>query len=578
MPNDRKPGNSVNERYLDWLNKSKTLFPVQKHVGTTFNLGQLTPLSFFEALPGDTYALTMSSLFRIVSPLTKAALETLNVHFACFTVPLRILYENFKKVMGERDDYELEPDSSYSIPEIKFVDENGQPVNNYAKSILAYLSVPIPSAEDIRAGRVLRGLNKCLSNAYAMIWNEHFRDQNLQQGKHIDISDNDIHMIAEGDADANWHTSAPDKYTGKLASVNRDFDYFSNVFTDTQKGEKATLSLAGEAPVVIGGAGSYAGISGTSVTEPNHPLVFDSGIPFVKDENIGALRPSGNSAVLSGLTSGAELLGIGFQTVSNLDADLSNVSSFSINDLRELEHLQKRRELDLVAGTRYFEIVDNYFNVKNALAELDVPQWVSYSKGQIHISQVVQTSGGIPNETTDQGNIAGYGVGANNHGSLNVMVKEHSLIIPFIYVTQNHRYQQGLHKFFTRKTKEDFFDTLQIGNGFQPIYKSEIYGHLTEKEKDDIWAYAPNAERYRKETDVITGQLNVNAKDSISAWHAGDVYNAPPIYDKNWKIEIPDYFDRCLVYPSDIADQFLVDVFFNGVKVSVVDPLGIPYI
>lgn len=145
------------------------MFPLKKRVMTSMNLGEFTPLGFFEGLPGDTFNFSTKSIMRITSPLTKATMETLDVHYAVFSVPLRIVYDNFKKVMGERDDYETAPDSDYEIPEIKFVDDKGQPINNYAKNILAYLGVPIPSPEDIQAGRTLHGINKILSNAYALI-------------------------------------------------------------------------------------------------------------------------------------------------------------------------------------------------------------------------------------------------------------------------------------------------------------------------------------------------------------------------------------------------------------------------
>lgn len=195
---------------------------------------------------------------------------------------------------------------------------------------------------------------------------------------------------------------------------------------------------------------------------------------------------------------------------------MKNVSAFDVNSLREVEKLQKRRELDLVSGTRYYEIVNNYFDVKNALAQLDYPTQLAYSQGAIDISQVVQTSAEVQGSSTAQGNVAGYGVDTNNHGNVSVTLQEHSLIIPFVYVTQRHTYQHGVDKFFMRKTKTDFFDPLQIGLGFQPKMKYEIYGHLKDTEREDVFNYAPNAERYRTSTDLVTGSLAHNATNALS--------------------------------------------------------------
>lgn len=293
--------------------------------------------------------------------------------------------------------------------------------------------------------------------------------------------------MPENDARANFHTSAPQYYTGKLAKVNRQFDYFSNAFTDTQKGEKQSISLAGRAPVV------------TSTQEydlsPNSPLMLFNdpttgkkltaglnqkmalsiAFPAGTDSN---LRVTGGNADVDNTTASA--------VPRNLFADLTSISSFDINNLREIEKLQKRQELDLVAGTRFFEIMENYFDVKSNLAVLDYPEQIAYSKGQIDISQVVQTSAQETGATTPQGNVAGYGVGVTGHGQTALTIMEYSVIIPFMYITQRHTYQQGLHKFHNRRTRTDFFDPLQIGLGFQPIYKSEIYGHLKDSEKDDV--------------------------------------------------------------------------------------------
>lgn len=300
-------------------------------------------------------------------------------------------------------------------------------------------------------------------------------------------------MIAEGDANANFHTSAPNFYTGKLASVNKDFDYFTNAFNDTQKGEKLTLTLNGNAPVV------------TSTQEydlsPNAPdMLFNittSGKKFqpvseplkpidgATQHNVLAIaQGTGEFGVSQASTSTSSFLHL---APRNLFANLNSLSTFGINELREIEKLQQRRELDLVAGTRYYEIVDNYFDVKNTLAELDYPQMVSYSQGSLEISQVVQTSASSSTAAnTPQANVAGYAVDVAGHGMTNVSLMEHSLIIPFMFITQRHTYQQGLNRFYSRKDKTDFFDPLQIGLGFQPIYKSEIYGHLKDSERNDV--------------------------------------------------------------------------------------------
>lgn len=572
--------NSVNERYADWLPKQKTMFPLSKKVTTTFNLGQLTPLGFFEALPADTFNFKANSLIRLISPLVKPSMEQFTVHYTVWGVPLRLLQDDFKKVMGQRDDYDSKTDGEYTIPQMNFTGPDGQEIYNYHSSILAYAGVPLPNDNDKRLGRKLHNVSKLFNNAYALIHNEHYRDQNLQQAKLIDKSNTPLNFIAENDKNADYHNSAPNFYAGKLASVNRDFDYFSNVFTDTQKGEKVVISLAGRAPVVTG-TQEYD-------LSPGAPEMVWNNINTGKKYTPVHGSPQG-SYILgtdgTGATTGETVEAFSSEqsykiSPRNLFADLSNISSFGINDLRELEKLQKRKELDLVAGTRYYEIVDNYFGVKNALATLDYPIQLAYSQSTLDISQVVQTSstGTDAQTTTAQGNVAGYAVSGANNGNVNFTTQEHMLIIPMVYVTQRHTYETGLHKFFNRKSKLDFFDPLQIGNGFQPIKKTEIYGYATDAEKDDVWGFAPNAERYRKETDLVTGMIAKNATGSISQWMAADVYDDRPTFSPQWKLEQPTFLDNILQYGSNIVDQFVLQTGFDGIKISSVDPLGVPFI
>lgn len=578
--------NSINDRYKSWLPKSKTVFPLNKRVLTSFNLGQLTPLGFFEGLPGDTFNVSTDAIIRFTSPLVKPAFEKFEVHMTAFAVPLRLLLKSWKKVMGERDNYEKEDDKLFNVPTIEFVDINGQPINNSAKSILAYLGVPIPTAEDIKAGKILRNVNKLLSNAYALVWNEHFRDQNLQQAKEIDISDSNIYAIAEENSSFNFHSSAPNFYTGGLANVNRNFDYFSNTFTDTQKGEEQVISLAGRAPIVTGTQNYDLSPNAPAMTF-NDITTGSAFIPLGGTDRqlfrLGIAPSAAGAAYASGLAvdgTPSDNSGVSVQALAprNLYADLSSSSSISINDFREIEKLQRRRELDLAAGTRLYETIENYFGIKADFARLDYPQQISYSKGELHISQVVQTSAQEQGTTTAQGNVAGYGVDTGGYSNINITLQEHSVIIPFMYITQRHTYQQGLDKFFNRRNKTDWFDPFQIGLGFQPIYKSEIYGHLSEAEKNDVWGYAPQGERYRKSTDIVTGMLNGAGKNNIAQWHAGDLYNGAPTLTGEWKLETPKFLDNILVYPSKVVDNFIVEANFDGIKISVVDPLGIPTI
>lgn len=558
-----------------WMPRAKTMFPINSNVKTSFNHGDLVPVEYFELLPGDNLAFTVESLIRVVSPFIKAPMEILALDVKVFKVPYRILLDSFKKVMGERDDYE-NPDSDYKIPLINLeIDDGGGGtivVPNYAKSILAYLGIPLPTQNDLDFGRKIRNINKLLSNAYALIWNNEYRNQNYQQAKLIDLSDNDIDFIPEDDVNSVFNGSPPDKYTGKLAKVNRVFDYFSSAFPDTQKGVEVGLPLTGDALVVTTDANITTGL-------PKFPLqLLDVD---TAGNHLGTPLGLNINGVSYGDTTGFSSGGNVYP--SNLIAKMDTVTSVGINQIREAEKVQKVREIDLIFGTKYYESVNNYFGVNSILSLLDYPEKIGEYSSPIMISQVVQTSIGLDGNTP-QGNIAGYSVVANALGYFNTVAYEHCYVIVMVNTRQSHTYQQGVHKSFNRREKFDFYMPPMDGLGFQPMLKSEIYGYSSDAEANDLWGFQPAFERYRRFDNKITGTLNSFSKDgdgndnNLAVWHMGDDYLDVPEFNEEWLLEKADYLDRTLEVPSALSDNYILDINFSGVKVSSVSPLGRPYL
>lgn len=582
------------------LYPNKTIFNWKKNILTSFNQGDLIPYSVEELLPSERLALNTKTIIRVNSPFIKAPFERFTVNMAHFKIPLRLLWENLKKFFGEVDDYD-NYDIELEIPKILF-EKDGITINNYTKSILSYMGVPVPSSKDINAGRKLTGITKLLSNGYALVWNNYFRDQNLQNAKAIDITDNDLIFepqiteqqkctnstyVDQATCEANggqwvlvdaenpaidFHNSAPNQYTGKVAKVLKKNDYFTASFQDTQKGSQTLLNLD------INGNAIVKTNSTDLLTGLQEPLRFlnTTGSIFQSSESFRIV----DGVVSVNATTGA-VANDTFIYPSNLSADLSTFAEIGINELREARLQQKMKEIEMVQGSRYFEIIETYFGITNTMDELNYPVLVGHSADYLDISQVVQTSLGFSG-ATEQGNIAGYSVGINKFANIEVFAKEHCYVMSFIYIVQNHNYQSGIHKIHTRSKKSDFWNPLNIGLGFQPIMKKEIYGHLTEEEKNQVFSYAPQGERLRSATNLITGQMNSNSKDedgnknAIDLYHFGDTYEEPPIFTEDWKLENNRELDRTLAIGSEKSDNFICNIEMVGLKISPVDAEGKP--
>lgn len=484
--------------------------------------------------------------------------------------------------MGERDDYNTVDVSNIKIPVITFGDNYNAYV--YHSSIAGYLGLPMSGEEEVAnaAKTISAPISKLPFNAYALVWNNFFRDQNLQQAKKPNLTDASIAHIGQENPNAIWETSAPQYYTGKLAKVNKNLDYFNNVFTSSQKGSEVTIGLSGTVPVT-----TYPGDIATPMNDGIKFKITTTGanptvVPEILRLDVDALRAentgNANAPTLSNR-----------MYPSNLQVNLEEATSISINDLREAIAMQKINELELVGGTKYYEQLESFFGVDASEAELNYPQYIGGSQMQLIISQVVQTSTAINDTTSQPGTIFGYSVNAGNVGGVSYRATEHGILMSFIIIKQKHTYQQGIARYWTKSTKYDFFNPALIGLGFQPIYSYEIYGIQTTAEVGNVFAYAPAWEHYRVDINKITGMLNARSvitngsptpwtSNTLAIWHFGDVYDTAPVLSPSFKLETPQFLDNTLIIPSETVDNFIADISHSGSKIRLVDPLGVPKI
>ena len=461
---------------------------------TTFDAGHLVPIFVDEVIPGDTFIVNAMGFGRLATPIYPI-MDNLYVETFFFFVPNRLIWDNWERFNGAQDN--PTDSTSYLVPQITL----GAGVSIADSTLFDYMGLPIN----------VNGLefNNLHGRAYNLIWNEWFRDENLQDSVTVDKDD------------------GPDNVTDYvLLKRGKRHDYFTSALLWPQKGDAVNLPLGSFAPVV--------GWDGTNT---------DSVISFTGAVSGGELKYSTGSGTVP----------VGTPAY----ADLSTATAATINELREAFQIQRLYERDARGGTRYTEILQSHFGVTSPDARLQRPEYLGGGKSPVGFEAVPQTSS--TDATTPQGNLAAMAqVGVGGHGFTKSFT-EHGVIIGMANVFADLTYQQGMNRMWKRRDRWDFYWPALAHLGEQAILNEEIYTQGTSADTD-VFGYQERYAEYRYKPSQITGKMRSAATGSLDVWHLSQDFSALPVLNNTFIEENPP-IDRVVAVTNE--PDLIFDWFFD---------------
>lgn len=492
---------------------------------TTINEGDLVPIYLDEVLPADTFKVNVNALVRMSTPLYPV-MDNAYMDYYFFFVPARLLWEHFENLMGQNDKTFWAETTEYTTP------QTTAPAGGWKVGTLAdYFGIPT-GVENL-------SVNSMPFRAYCKVWNEWFRDENLQQPVTMSKSDATT-------AGSNTGTSLSDAEKGGMPlKVCKYKDYFTSCLPSPQKAvDPVTIPLEGNAGIYsyetadlekkIEKEYQFSGkISGSLSTHRNGKPVSLTGMD----------APTGGNAI-----------------VGYLGADLSSVTAATINELRQAIAVQHIFERDARTGTRYKEILQGAWGVTSPDARLDRSEYIGGYRMPINVNQVVQTS--ATDSTSPQGNTGAYSMTTMSRNMCTYSATEHGYVIGLAAIRVDHSYQQGLSRLWTRSTRFSYYDPMLANLGEQAVLNQEIYAQGNAKD-EEVFGYQEAWADYRYRTNQITGEMRSTYAQTLDAWHYADKYTQLPTLSSSWIQEGTENIDRTIAVQSSNSHQFLVNLYYD---------------
>lgn len=537
--------NRNNERHFNkipQIKASRTRFNRDQTILTTFDAGKLIPFYVDEVLPGDTFSVDTAAIIRMTTP-KYPVMDDSFIDFYYFFCPNRILWNNFKHFMGEVEETPWTPAKTYAVPQIKINGTDEKPAPD-ERSILDYMGVPTKVKKPF-------SINALPIRAYVKIWNEFFRDENVDNAAVLKSDDADVTYTMSTGEENTMEKELQEAVTGgNPLPVNKFHDYFTSCLPYPQRGPEVTIGLTGAA-----GVQAYTDEELKNKTE----ATINS---FTNQTDFGGTTNQKLYDMFLWDGTPAQMY-VGNGTAKEryyLGADLSKVEATTINQLRQAISVQQYYEALARGGSRYREQVQAIWDVVISDKTVQIPEYLGGGRYHVNINQIVQTSGQQTKNDTPIGETGAMSITPINESSFTKSFEEHGFVIGLCCVRHNRSYQQGLERFWSRKDKLDYYVPQFANLGEQPVKKKEIMltGDTTD---DDTFGYQEAWADYRMKPNRVSGLMRSNATGTLDFWHYADYYSTVPTLSQEWMAEGKTEIARTLIVEDEPQ-------FFGAIRVA----------
>ena len=551
---------SKKRRYFDDLpgvKAPRANFNLSHRVATTMKPGLLHPIKIVEVLPGDTWTVDSAQLVKLVTPFVRPIMDDVYLDTYSFFVPLRLCYDKLEDVFGDSAPSAYESPDLSVIPSflMSFSQGVGTRVNiPESGTVYDYLGA---ITDDVLFDPSVGGNFNCTysvlpARAFALVWNEFFRNQHIDQEVAVNLSG--VASTAEKPNNNDW---SPTNYGGKLPPVRRYGDYFSTCMLAPQKGPAVKIPIDGTP--VVGSA---------SLHDMNTFLKFGESDSGFYTDGLSYFKSDGSVVCDTSVPLPSSYVGV---RSSNLVVGKSDDGT--INALRTAFQLQKYLERDAFYGTRYREYIYASTGVHVPDQRVQVPEFLGGTHNRLQISQIMSTA------STDKVPLGQFSGQISSLSEKNLRfsksIPEHGYIITVAAIRYKHLYSQAVQKLWFRFRREDFYDKLFSNLGQKAIGLEELVGINFEGDSRRLLGYQENFAEYRTIFDAVTGQMRPMDGKTGQYWSLADRFaNMPSLSDVVH--EQTDSFDRVLAATTEPVDPFIVDFNFRCSVARVVSPYSMP--
>lgn len=536
------------------INISRSKFDRSFTHKTTFDNGELIPIYVDTTImPGDTVKMRMSEIVRMATPITPV-MDNCNLDLYFFFIPYRLIWSHFKEFMGENTTAPWTQQIEYTIPQVK--NSSGSYSRIAAKSVADYMGYPTEINTSWEASILP-------FRAYCLVWNEFFRDENLQNPVNVPLNDTTQTLISYANPNYNEVTDAC-KGGGRPLKVCKYHDYFTSALPGAQKGPSVTIPLGQDAPIVYRAAGF-----GTSNPDAEGKEVFIEG----KKSSASGVNSFADAGYNNGTGYSSLSQTTGTEYFQKIAVDLSSALGATVNQLRQAFAIQKFYERQARGGTRYIEMVKAHFNVTNPDYRVQRPEYLGGKRIPINMNQVIQSNDAYNSSSTPLGTTGAYSVTSDRDDMFTHSFTEHGILMGLCCTRTLHTYQQGLNRQYSKKKITDFYFPEFANLGETAILNKEIYLQGTDADNEafgyqEAWA----SERYFP--DIVTGEFRSNFAQSLDIWHYADNYNTLPSLGDTWIKEGSENLGRTLAVQTH--SQFIADFYFGAVYTRPMPLYSIP--